>query len=157
MSFMQPEIVKQGFYIVDGPCCTEHIPDDVASLPDYDEWDQLDNQADYDDQDDWYLKACHDALKDYTSNNKFYIIEHKQGYGARMSAPGYLDCTEWTFCDTLEESIEELLSNYGTQDDGELEDWEIDLLDELHGINPQSATLKHYDYPNCKQTDDSGE
>jgi len=30
--------------------------------------------------------------------------ENIKGYGARLSAPGYLDCTEWTVFDTKEEA-----------------------------------------------------
>jgi hypothetical protein len=30
--------------------------------------------------------------------------ENVKGYGARLSAPGYLDCTEWTVFDTEEEA-----------------------------------------------------
>jgi hypothetical protein len=30
--------------------------------------------------------------------------ENIRGYGARLSAPGYLDCTEWTVFDTKEEA-----------------------------------------------------
>jgi hypothetical protein len=33
-----------------------------------------------------------------------------RGYGARMSAPGYLDCTDWTVFETAEEA-EEFLKN----------------------------------------------
>ncbi|SRR6266550_4100427 len=34
--------------------------------------------------------------------------ENIKGYGARLSAPGYLDCTEWTVFDTSEEAEEYL-------------------------------------------------
>jgi hypothetical protein len=34
--------------------------------------------------------------------------EFKSGYGARLSAPGYLDCTEWTVFDTEDEAREHL-------------------------------------------------
>jgi len=30
--------------------------------------------------------------------------ENIKGYGARLSSPGYLDCTEWTVFDTREEA-----------------------------------------------------
>jgi hypothetical protein len=38
--------------------------------------------------------------------------ENIKGYGARLSAPGYLDCTEWTVFDTEEEAREYLDENY---------------------------------------------
>ena len=38
--------------------------------------------------------------------------ENVKGYGARLSAPGYLDCTEWTVFDTEQEAREYLEENY---------------------------------------------
>lgn len=38
--------------------------------------------------------------------------ENVKGYGARLSAPGYLDCTEWTVFDTEEEAREYLAETY---------------------------------------------
>jgi hypothetical protein len=35
-----------------------------------------------------------------------------KGYGARLSAPGYLDCTEWTVFDTKEDAEKYLEENY---------------------------------------------
>ena len=35
-----------------------------------------------------------------------------KGYGARLSAPGYLDCTEWSVFDTVEEAQEYLDEMY---------------------------------------------
>ena len=34
------------------------------------------------------------------------------GYGARLSAPGYLDCTDWTVFDTEQEAIDHLEETY---------------------------------------------
>ena len=36
----------------------------------------------------------------------------QQGYVARMFAPGYLDCTEWTAFPTLRQAQEYLMENY---------------------------------------------
>ncbi len=38
--------------------------------------------------------------------------ENIKGYGARLSAPGYLDCTEWTVFDTEDEAREYLEEMY---------------------------------------------
>jgi len=35
-------------------------------------------------------------------------VTEVEGYGARMSAPGYLDCTEWAVFDTPEKANEYL-------------------------------------------------
>ena len=42
------------------------------------------------------------------------------GYGARLSAPGYLDCTEWTVFDTANEA-QEYLDEYYPNDETEEE------------------------------------
>ena len=34
------------------------------------------------------------------------------GYGARLSAPGFLDCTDWTVHVTYDEAVEYLRENY---------------------------------------------
>ncbi len=41
-----------------------------------------------------------------------YEVEMKEGYGARLSMPGYLDCTDWTVHDTSEEAFEYLEETY---------------------------------------------
>jgi hypothetical protein len=38
--------------------------------------------------------------------------ENIEGYGARLSAPGYLDCTEWNVYDTEQEAREALEEMY---------------------------------------------
>lgn len=44
-----------------------------------------------------------------------YIVieEHKNKYGARLSASGFMDCTDWYIFDTEQEAIDYLLENYG--------------------------------------------
>jgi hypothetical protein len=45
--------------------------------------------------------------------------ENVQGYGARLSAPGYMDCTEWSVFDTYGEAREYLMETYGDEDEDE--------------------------------------
>jgi len=40
-----------------------------------------------------------------------------RGYGARLSAPGYLDCTEWSVFDTLEQAEAYLEEMYGDDEE----------------------------------------
>lgn len=42
-------------------------------------------------------------------------IEVAEGFGARLSAAGYLDCTDWTIHDTEEEAIDFLIDFYGDE------------------------------------------
>lgn len=47
--------------------------------------------------------------------------ETVRGYGARLSAPGYLDCTEWTVFDSQEDAEAYLEENY-PEDEEESDD-----------------------------------
>lgn len=53
-------------------------------------------------------------IKEYLT--KDFEVKIIKGYGARLSAPGYLDCTDWTVFDTydaaLEYLYEEIISDY---------------------------------------------
>ncbi|MGO8809196.1 MAG: hypothetical protein ACLQJF_07010 [Candidatus Sulfotelmatobacter sp.] len=48
--------------------------------------------------------------------------ENVKGYGARLSAPGYLDCTEWTVFDTEQEATEFLDEFYPEEESDENEE-----------------------------------
>lgn len=57
-------------------------------------------------------------VKDFIEG-QFIEAHVVDGYGARMSMPGFLDCTEWTVFKTHEEADEFLCSMYlddGTND-----------------------------------------
>jgi hypothetical protein len=43
------------------------------------------------------------------------VVQAKRGYGARTSAPGYLDCTDWCVFDTEQQAIDYLAENYDAQ------------------------------------------
>jgi hypothetical protein len=43
--------------------------------------------------------------------------ENIKGYGARLSAPGYLDCTEWAVFETGEEALAYLNDNFPEDED----------------------------------------
>jgi hypothetical protein len=50
-------------------------------------------------------------LLDFTEvfdTEKIFSVQRVHGYGARLSAPGYLDCTEWGVFDTEQEAREYL-------------------------------------------------
>jgi hypothetical protein len=61
------------------------------------------------------------------------VVERKSGFGARMSAPGYLDCTEWAVFDTEKEARDYLLETYGEEEDllrsVKFEGYRLDLWD----------------------------
>jgi len=80
----------------------------------------------------WYVEA--EFVKDESPDKLIWFceateyVEHKfiEGYGARLSAPGYLDCTDWVVFDTEEAArkyLEEVFDCYEEEDD---EDQEFD-------------------------------
>jgi hypothetical protein len=56
----------------------------------------------------------HDLVEDEDEGE---LIEQIKGYGARLSAPGYLDCTEWGVYDTKAEAKAALDEMYGDDED----------------------------------------
>lgn len=50
---------------------------------------------------------------------EIYDVSVIVGYGARLSAPGYMDCTEWSVFDTAEEAEKYLEETYGEEDEDE--------------------------------------
>jgi hypothetical protein len=58
-------------------------------------------------------------------------IEQINGYGARLSAPGYLDCTEWSVYQTRAEAKAALDEMYGED--------EADEADEADGADDEPA------------------
>lgn len=59
-----------------------------------------------------------DQLHAYTEGRP-QAWENIQGYGARLSAPGYLDCTEWMVFDTKEKAEEYLREWYHDEPEDE--------------------------------------
>lgn len=60
-----------------------------------------------------------DTFLQYTEGSKLQGISVRLGYGARLSAPGYLDCTEWSVFDTVKDAEEYLDSEYSEEDETE--------------------------------------
>ena len=58
----------------------------------------------------------------------------RQGHGARLSAPGYMDCTEWTVFDTEADAAQYLLDTYYDMADDELSDDERSERAELEAL-----------------------
>jgi hypothetical protein len=56
-----------------------------------------------------------EKIQEYTEG-KPQSWENIRGYGARLSAPGYLDCTEWSVFDTREEA-EKYLDEMSDEED----------------------------------------
>lgn len=72
------------------------------------------------------------AVEDYPG--KVEDVKLWRGYGARLSMPGYTDCTEWTVYDSKHEAAADILAMYFDYPDEELTDidqgWR-DMLEEV--------------------------
>ena len=101
--FMEPQIVEDDWVMIDGPAGTEWIQDEFVNV---NEVQQLIASLESGQQID--LKST--SLGQYTENNKAWDIDLRHGFGARMSAPGYMDATSWTVFDTEAEAKEYLAS-----------------------------------------------
>ncbi len=94
---MQRQITrKMAWWQVDTTAGTEYFPvEDIGKEP-----------------------ADSDAFTSYC-DGKVISWEQIEGYGARLSAPGYLDCTPWSVFQT-ERGAEEFLSEmYGDEEEQE--------------------------------------
>lgn len=106
---MRVEISEsEDWIVVDGPCGTECIPCFVCGeILDYDEY-----VGQYG-CDDGYTDAAFAEIAEYAENGECYTIEQVTGYAGRLSAPGYIDCTEWMGpYDSAEEARREVIAQY---------------------------------------------
>ena len=92
MSFMEPEVIKCRWYKIETNQGTWFVPYEVV--------------GDVDDK---------DKLGMYTESGTVQDFEIIEGWGARMSAPGYLDCTDWCVFETEEAAVEYLAEEYGEE------------------------------------------
>ena len=124
MAFMQKQIDLDLWAEIDGPCGIDCVPCSIIPWPmllcdtisDGNGWNRpadIDPPEDH----DLFAELC-EAVSDYTENDpdKIYSIEIRKGFGARLSAPGYMDCTPWTVFETQELAEKYLEETYGDDD-----------------------------------------
>ena len=105
MSFMQHQITnKQQWFEVDTTNGTEYIPHELIGY-------KRDSESATHPLTDKERETIISELSQYCEGT---IQEWKTifGYGARLSAPGYTDCTEWTVFETAEEAKQYLGETY---------------------------------------------
>jgi hypothetical protein len=85
MAFMQPVAERMVMYHVETNVGTELVPEDVCSKLDCEVCERTG-------------KVCsetEDALSPYLEGSEIQSVTRKEGWYARLSAPGYLDATDW--------------------------------------------------------------
>ena len=98
-------------------CGIEALPADLVYIP---KWMKYD--VDYDTdcmEEDSDLRNVLDALEDFIESNIDDVtsVQLVEGYGARLSAPGYMDSTAWTVFKTREEAEEFLREEYEIEEE----------------------------------------
>src|SRR5258708_1187447 len=117
MGFMQKQITtKRKWYEIETNCGTFFV--DVEDVDGGTFAKSLEQGLKLD---TWALKTLEKGFLQYTEGTLLEGISVREGYGARLSAPGYLDCTEWSVFETTEEAEKYLDEMYG---DDETEDEE---------------------------------
>ena len=114
--FMQHQITGNEKWVeLDGPCGTTALPADVLTKEEYAIAESVSGDGNANSAD---LTA---HFGEYYEGSRIDSVTVREGYGARLSAPGYLDCTEWTVFDTEDEAREYLEENYpaSEEDSGE--------------------------------------
>jgi hypothetical protein len=105
MAFMQRQIEQGDAYGIDTPNGLHIIPADIARVGKGQSW--------------------RDVFAMYIEGDiaEAYGIEYRQDvWMYRLSAPGYLDCTEWGWADTEEEAEQKLSDLYGDDDEEDEEE-----------------------------------
>lgn len=114
MAFMQLESEFGVWYLVEGPNGTDVIPASVAG-----DCEQADIGATFTPENDPDFVNLLDDLRDYMENEPERVtsIEIRECWGARYSAPGYMDCTDWVLGETQEEAESEAREMYGDDEE----------------------------------------
>lgn len=105
MAHMQPVAEYLVMYHVETNHGTELVPEDVCG-------------------DTIRLKQGLDSLLRFVVGTAITDATRREGWYGRLSAPGYLDCTEWDGpYDTADEALCAVKEAYGVKDNGDDEDW----------------------------------
>ena len=118
MSFMQPEIVHGLWLRVDTQNGTWWLPETLVG-PVFLKQD-VTYEVDWPNLElDSKLRALVNDLEDFieADRTEIYELTLVEGWGGRMSAPGYTDCTEWTVLPDREDVVAVLEDMYGEDHD----------------------------------------
>ena len=106
MAFMVPQYEHCQWLEIDGPDGTEWVAVDLV-FSSHAEARQLVKtwQA-------WGNRGVPRALADYCENGEIWGLEMIKGWGCRLSAPGYMDRTDWCVFLTRDEAREHIADTY---------------------------------------------
>lgn len=144
MPFMEKQITgKQTWIELDGNAGVTALPVDVLTKEEYQIAESVDGDGNAESED---LTA---HFGEYYEGTKVYTVTVREGYGARLSAPGYMDCTEWAVFDTEEEAREYLEENYpDDEEDSDAGEYEFDTLADCKASGRHLSTCDDDGYCN---------
>ena len=103
MGFMVPVAEYFAMYVVETSMGTEFVPEDVSG-----------KIVDLEDEGEWGILCPYLEGKDITS------VKRVKGWWSRLSAPGYMDATDWMGAyKTAEEALAAVKDEYEVDDDGD--------------------------------------
>jgi len=106
MGFMQPQFRYDTWLKVEGDT-TSYIPADLVPEALHDGILITDDNPEFPE----LVTQIVPFLAEGEGADSIYAVEKIEGWGARMSAPGYMDCTEWSVFPTKEEA-EQYIQEY---------------------------------------------
>lgn len=116
MSFMQKQITGRGWWVeLDGTSGITFVPYDILSKAQI-EFAERGTELPESDDEIYSPEAMGEMFGDYYEGS-IQSVTVRQGYGARLSAPGYMDCTEWAVFDSEQEAEDYLEEMYGEEED----------------------------------------
>lgn len=95
--FMQPHVERGSYFAIETTCGTEVVPADLIGRT---------------------VGTHVEAFANYIEGKPLdedEVIECKDGWLARMSAPGYLDCTSWSAFASEAQAMAYLIEMYGNE------------------------------------------
>lgn len=95
MGFMQPQVFHGGYFKIETTIGTEIVPAHVVGQTT-----------------DTHTKRFYNYVEGRPLD-LFATIPYQEGWLARMSAPGYMDCTDWSVHATEEAAYAALAELYG--------------------------------------------
>lgn len=120
--FMEHQVTDRQWWIeLDGTHGITAVPYDVLSKEQIDFAESC-TELPETDEEIHSLERINDELGEYYDGT-IQSVDCRQGFGARLSAPGYMDCTEWSVFDTAKQAQEYLDENY-PEDEEDFEDEE---------------------------------
>ena len=102
MSFMPPTIESTSYWEVETENGTDFVPCDV--------WDCDDV---WDDANDCLRPSVVESIANYVEGSDIQSMQRQTGFIGRLSAPGYLDATDWVSGESVVDVGQQLLSMHG--------------------------------------------